>query len=461
MNHVQKKERHLFSPWARRFRQHFFSLYRVAGRLNARTFVQLSVLFPASPASRAANMRFAAAVIVIAASAAYVNATFATRGHRAAAAASSSCTPTAGGDSSIDDVAAIESAIKDCPSGTIVIPASTTYYVNSELTFDGCSGCTLEVEGTLVVSDDTGYWDGKTAIFLAQDIDGLTVTSMTGSGVFDGNGQASWDLFAENSSYARPTLFYVDGSSNVAISNLVFKNAPNVFHSSTGGSSNVAYTNITLSAISTSDNEPKNTDGWDIGQSTYVTINGASVLNDDDCVAFKPGANYVEVYDISCNGSHGISVGSLGSSSGKTDTVQNVIVSGATMIGSTKAAGLKLYPGGSDYGSSVVSNVTFEDFKVESSDYAFQVQSCYGADSDYCDDNPSTAQITDVVLNGFSGTTSTAYSPVVANIDCPADGSCGITISDFSVKAPSGTAETLCANTPSDLGVTCTSGASG
>lgn len=371
----------------------------------------------------------------------------------------STCTPTSGGSSATDDTPAIQSAISECPSGTIVIPALTTYYVNSELTFDACSGCTFQVEGLLKASDNTDYWNGKSAIFLAQDIDGLTVTSETGSGVFDGNGQASYDLFAEDSSYDRPTLFYIDGSSNVNISNLRFKNAPNVFHSSTGGSSNIVYTNIKLDAASKSDNPPKNTDGWDIGQSTYVTINGASVLNDDDCVAFKPGANYVEVYDITCNGSHGISVGSLGSSN--TDTVQNVLVSGATMIDSTKAAGIKLYPGGSDHGKGVVNNVTFENFVVDSSDYAFQVQSCYGEDDDYCDEYPSTATITDVVVKGFSGTTSDKYSPVVADIDCPADGTCGITTSSMIVKAPSGTTEYLCANTPSGLGVTCTSGASG
>ncbi|ROV96564.1 hypothetical protein VMCG_07776 [Cytospora schulzeri] len=371
----------------------------------------------------------------------------------------STCTPKAGGSSSTDDTPAIESAIAQCPSGTIVIPASTTYYVNSALSFDGCSGCTFQVEGLLKAASDTDYWSGKTAIFLAQNIDGLTVTSKTGSGVFDGNGQDAWDRFAEDSSYARPTLFYIDGSSNVAISNLRFKNPPNVFHSSTGGSSHITYTDITLDATSKSDNPPKNTDGWDIGDSTYVTINGASVLNDDDCVAFKPSANYVEVYDITCNGSHGISVGSLGKSN--TDTVKNVYVSGATMIDSTKAAGLKLYPGGSDHGNAVVTNVTFENFVIDGSDYAFQVQSCYGEDDDYCESSPSTATVSGVVIKGFSGTTSDKYDPVVANVDCPGDGTCDITMSDMTVKAPSGSAEYLCANTPSGLGVDCTSGASG
>ncbi|ROV90443.1 hypothetical protein VSDG_08472 [Cytospora chrysosperma] len=369
------------------------------------------------------------------------------------------CTPTSGGISSTDDTPAIESAIAQCPSGTIVIPASTTYYVNSALSFDGCSGCTFQVEGLLQASSDTDYWEGKRAIFLAKDINGLTVTSKTGAGVFDGNGQDAYDRFAENSSYSRPTFFYIDGSSNVAISDLRFKNAPNVFHSTTGGSTHVSYTNITLDARSKSDNEPKNTDGWDIGDSTYVTINGASVLNDDDCVAFKPGANYVEVYDITCNGSHGISVGSLGKTN--TDTVQNVYVRGATMIDSTKAAGLKLYPGGSDHGDAVVTNVTFEDFVIDGSGYAFQVQSCYGEDDEYCEDSPSTATVSGVVIKGFSGTTSDKYDPVVANIDCPEDGTCDITMSDMTVQSPSGSAEWLCANMPSELGVKCTSGASG
>lgn len=371
------------------------------------------------------------------------------------------CTPKAGGSSSTDDVPAIQSAIAACPSATIVIPAGTTYYVNSVLSLAGCKGCTLQVEGLVKASSDTGYWNGKTAIVLAQNIDGLTVTSTTGSGVFDGAGQASWDKFATDSSYDRPTLFYITGSKNVKMSNLSFKDAPNVFHSVTGGSSNVAYTDITLSAVSKSKNLPKNTDGWDIGSSTYVTINGATVTNDDDCVAFKPGADHVEIYDISCTGSHGISVGSLGSKAGNTDTVSNIFVSGAKMSTSTKAAGIKLYAGGSSYGTAVVSNVTFKDFTVASSDYAFQVQSCYNSDATYCASNPSTAKISGVVVSGFSGTTSTKYAPVVANINCPKAGSCGIAMSGMTVKAGSGTAKYQCANTPSSLGVTCSSGASG
>lgn len=371
------------------------------------------------------------------------------------------CTPVAGHSSSVDDTPAIQSAIASCSSGTIIIPKSTTYHINTAFSFAGCSGCTLQIEGTLQATSNTTYWGGRRAIFLMDGITGATVYSATGTGVIDGNGQAAWDLFAANSSYQRPTLFYINNSKSVKISNLYFKSAPNVFHSVTGGSSNVSYSNITLYAVSSSANVAHNTDGWDIGQSTHVTIDGAVVTNDDDCVALKPGCNFATVTNISCTGSHGISVGSLGSGVNSNDMVQNCLVSGATMINSAKAAGLKLYPGPPDHGTAVVSNVTFEHFVLQNTDYAFQVQSCYGENSSYCEANPSTAQIEGVVVRNFSGTTSSHYSPNVANVDCPAAGTCGITLSNITAAPPKGSAVFQCANTPSNLGVPCASGASG
>ncbi|KAK9770500.1 putative Extracellular exo-polygalacturonase [Seiridium cardinale] len=373
----------------------------------------------------------------------------------------STCTPVAGNSGSTDDVPALQSAIAACPSGTIYIPASTTYYVNSVFDLTGCSGCTLQLEGTLKIASDTDYWNGKTAQILVEDITGLTITSSTGSGLIDGNGQDAYDRFAEDSSYDRPTMLYISGTSTeIAVTNLQLKNPPNVFVSATSGTSNIDFSDLNLSATSKSDNDAKNTDGFDISGS-YVTMSNIDITNDDDCIAFKPGANYVTVTDVTCTGSHGLSVGSLGSEHGATDTVSNIYVNGATMIDSTKAAGIKLYPAGDDHGTAVVKNVTWENVVVDNTDYAFQIQSCYGEDTDYCDDSPSTATLTDIVVKGFSGTTSDKYDPTVANINCPAAGTCDVTLSSMTVKAPSGSATYLCADTPSSLGVTCSSGASG
>ncbi|KAF2136825.1 glycoside hydrolase family 28 protein [Aplosporella prunicola CBS 121167] len=370
------------------------------------------------------------------------------------------CTPEAGGSASTDDVPAITSALTKCGNGgTIVLPAGTTYYANSVLDFEGCKGCDFQIEGTLKFSDDTDFWNGERAMINVKKIDGAKIRSLTGSGVIDGNGQAAWDLFAKDKDFARPTLVYISGSNDITLTNIAHKDAPNVFISARDDSKNVHFSDLSLSAKSTSDNEPKNTDGFDIGAASYVTVSNVTVVNDDDCIAFKPGADFVTVTDVTCTGSHGISVGSLGK--GSPDTVTNVYAGHITMIDSTKAAGIKTYPTDNGHQTSTVSNVTFEDFTVKNCDYAFQIQSCYGEDDEYCESSPGDAKLSGVVVKGFTGTTSDKEDPVTANLNCGEEGTCGVSFSGWEVKAPSGKNEVLCANTPSDLGVECTEGASG
>ena len=54
---------------------------------------------------------------------------------------------------------------------------------------------------------------------------------------------------------------------------------------------NIVFRNISLSAVSTSSNEAKNTDGWDIYRSDNVVIDKGTINNGDDCVSFKPSAS--------------------------------------------------------------------------------------------------------------------------------------------------------------------------
>ncbi|RAL62995.1 hypothetical protein DID88_004082 [Monilinia fructigena] len=116
----------------------------------------------------------------------------------------------------------------------------------------------------------------------------------------------------------------------------------------------------------------------------------------------------------------------LGKKPGTTDSVTNVYVTGATIVNSSKAIGIKLYPGGSKYGTATVRNVTFNDFTVKNSDWAAQIQSCYNADATYCTSNPSTASVTEVYFTDFKGTTSSKHSPDVANLNCPGGGICDV-----------------------------------
>lgn len=59
----------------------------------------------------------------------------------------------------------------------------------------------------------------------------------------------------------RPTLFYIDGGNNIKMDGWTMINPPNVFHSVKGNALNIAYSNLNMSAVSTSKNLPKNTDG--------------------------------------------------------------------------------------------------------------------------------------------------------------------------------------------------------
>ncbi|KAJ7851608.1 glycoside hydrolase family 28 protein [Mycena olivaceomarginata] len=348
------------------------------------------------------------------------------------------CTPVSAGNAGVDDVPAIQAAFQSCGNGgIIVIPAGKTYAIRSTLSFAGCVNCDFQVEGTLKMSEDLTFWNGA------------KMHSVTGTGLVDGNGVPYWIEFAADSSYRRPTLVSIAGASNaITISNLRFKNPANVFHSVNGASTNILYDSLRMDATSTATATAKNTDGFDVGASTFVTIRY------DDCVALKPGSNFATVTGITCSGSHGLSVGSLGSAAGSRDAVTNAILGPALMINSAKAVGIKLYEGGSAHGIATVSNVTWTGITVQNCDYAIQIQSCYeAANTSNCISN--TDSLTGVVFTGFTGTTSTKFSPVVANINCAP------WRNNFSVKPPSGTAQVQCSNIDDALGLTCSGAASG
>jgi galacturan 1,4-alpha-galacturonidase len=371
------------------------------------------------------------------------------------------CTPASLGNTQLDDTPAIKAAITSCGNGgTIVIPAGKTYSLRTMLDFTGCINCDFQLEGTLKSSTDTTYWSTQAAIIYLKNINGARIRSVTGTGVLDGNGQDAYDIFAVDESLARPTAIYIIGGSGITISGFLVKNPPNVFFGQKGGATNINYASLTMTAASKSTNAPKNTDGFDIGESTYTTIKNVHVTNQDDCIAFKSGSNYVTVDTITCDGTnHGLVVGSLGKTNA--DTVKNIYVNKATMINCGKAAGIKVYNGGSTHGTSTVSNVTWNDVVVDGCDYGAQVQSCYGATDAECVANPSAASLTGIYFKNFRGTTNSKKSPNVANLNCPGAGTCNLYFTSWAVNPPSGTAVNQCANIDNSPGITCTSGASG
>jgi galacturan 1,4-alpha-galacturonidase len=343
--------------------------------------------------------------------------------------------------------------------GTIIIPAGETFMIRTPLDFRNCSGCNFQIEGTLKVSDDLAYWEGRTAFFMLQNVTGATFHSLTGSGVIDGNGQKYWDYFASNKTYRRPFLLYLGNASDTIFTKIKLTNAPFWFFFVNDSSINIKFSELVLTAVSTSHNRPANTDGFDTGECSYVTISNTHVTNGDDCVSFKNGSNYITVDNITCVKSHGLSVGSLGIDPGRTYLVKNIYVSNAKMINSSIAVRIKFFPGGPSHGTVLVSNVTYKDITVDNCDYAFQMDNCYESESATCKKYPSAAKIFDIYVIDLTGKTSSKYDPVVAKIACPPNGTCDLTFRQWDIVAPSGNSTVLCSNYDHPVGIKCTPGA--
>ena len=370
------------------------------------------------------------------------------------------CKPSSARNSSVDDVPAIREALSTCGNGgTIIISANETFMIRSPIDFSNCSACDFQLEGTLKLSDDLNYWERKIA-FLITNVSGAIFHSLTGAGVIDGSGQKYWDYFAQNKTYVRPFLINFINASNVTFTKIKLKDPPCFFIFVKDGSTNIKLSDLILNATSTSSNEPINTDGIDTSESSHITINNVQITNDDDCVCFKNGSNYITVNNVTCNGSRGISVGSLGSPIGHY-TVTNIYVANVKMINSMQAARIKVFPGGPAFGTVFVSNVTIENLTVDNCDFAFRVHNCYETHASVCEKNPSAAILSNIKLINFTGITSSKYDPDIANIDCPPVGTCDLTFKGWNIISPSKNTTVLCNYYDHPSGVTCTPGAYG
>jgi len=61
-------------------------------------------------------------------------------------------------------------------------------------------------------------------------------------------------------------------------------------------------------------------------------------------VSFKPNSTNILVQSLSCTGSHGISVGSLGQYAGQFDIVEDIYVANISMHNASDGARIKVWP---------------------------------------------------------------------------------------------------------------------
>jgi polygalacturonase len=121
----------------------------------------------------------------------------------------------------------------------------------------------------------------------------ITVTGASGS-VLNGDGSRWWDGEGSNGGKTKPKFFYAHSLKGTStISNIYIQNSPvQVF--SIDGSSGLTLSGITIDNTAGDSAGAANTDGFDVGDSSDITISGANVYNQDDCLAINSGTVSVQ-----------------------------------------------------------------------------------------------------------------------------------------------------------------------
>ncbi|CAB0000748.1 unnamed protein product, partial [Nesidiocoris tenuis] len=143
----------------------------------------------------------------------------------------------------------------------------------------------------------------------------ITVTGAPGH-LIDCDGKRWWDGRGGNGGVKKPKFFFARLTDS-SIVNLNVKNTP-VHAFSINTCKNLLVSGIT---IDNTDGDcahgGHNTDGFDVGCSSNITIKDCIVKNQDDCLAVNSGKDIVFEGNF-CSGGHGISIGSVG---GRKDNV--------------------------------------------------------------------------------------------------------------------------------------------
>ncbi|KAI3324071.1 glycoside hydrolase family 28 protein [Xylariaceae sp. AK1471] len=307
------------------------------------------------------------------------------------------------------------------------------------------SGTTLDLsklaDGTHVIFEGTTTWGYEEWAGPLLQIEGNDITIEGASGsVLNPDGARWWDGEGSNGGKTKPKFFAahsLTGSSS--ITNLNIKNTP-VQAVSVNGCEGLTITDMTIDNSAGDSAGGHNTDGFNIGSSSSVTITGAKVYNQDDCVAVNSGTDITFSGGL-CSGGHGLSIGSVG---GRSDnTVENVTFESSTVTKSVNGIRIKATAG--DTGT--IKGVTYSGITLSDiTGYGILIEQNYSG-GDLHGDPTSDIPITDLTVENITGTggvESGAYNVVIV---CDS-GAC----SDWtwsSVKVTGGKDYTSCQNIPS------------
>ncbi|XP_020086019.1 polygalacturonase At1g48100-like [Ananas comosus] len=319
------------------------------------------------------------------------------------------------GDGSTDDTEAFRSAWKEVcsvESATLLVPSDGVFMITSTIFSGPCQpGIVFQVDGVLMPPDGPDCWpesDSKRQWLVFYNLDGVT---FQGEGTIEGNGEEWWNLPCKphrgpNGSTLRgpcdsPALIRFFMSCNIVVRDLRIENSPQ-FHVKFDGCEGVHIEGVSINSPALS----PNTDGIHIENTKSVAIYNSMISNGDDCISIGPGCADVDIANVTCGPSHGISIGSLGVHNSQA-CVSNVSVRNAVIRHSDNGVRIKTWQGG----MGAVSGISFAGIYMEN------VRNCIIIDQYYCLDKRCTNQtsavyVSDVSYVGIKGTYDVRSPPV-------------------------------------------------
>ncbi|KAF9884503.1 hypothetical protein FE257_001690 [Aspergillus nanangensis] len=306
------------------------------------------------------------------------------------------------------------------------------------------SGTTLDLsdladDTTVIFEGETtwGYkeWEGP---LLQISGNGITVKGASGA-TLNPDGARWWDGEGGNGGKTKPKFFAAHDLSDSSITDVKILNTP-VQAVSVNGCDGLTITDMTIDSSAGDSGGGHNTDGFDIGSSSNVVINGAKVYNQDDCVAVNSGTDITFSGGL-CSGGHGLSIGSVG---GRSDnTVDTVSFTDSEVTKSVQ--GIRIKASSGDTGT--IKGVTYSGITLSSiSKYGVLIEQNYDG-GDLHGDPGTGIPITDLTVKNISGSGAVSSSGYNIVIVC-GSGACSDWTWD-SVSVTGGKDYGSCQNVPS------------
>ncbi|KAM0350498.1 hypothetical protein ACHAPU_002977 [Fusarium lateritium] len=305
------------------------------------------------------------------------------------------------------------------------------------------AGKTLDLsklkDNTKVIFKGTTTWGYKEWKGPLLMISGNKITVEGSGAILNPKGEAYWDGSGGNNGKTKPKFFAAHKLTNSKINNLYVKNTP-VQAVSINDANGLEINQFTLDNKDGDSKGGHNTDAFDIGSSTGVTITGAKVYNQDDCVAVNSGKNIIFQNGF-CSGGHGLSIGSVG---GRDDnTVDNVQFLNSEVTNSANGIRVKAFKGK----TGLINKVTYSDITLSKiKKYGILIEQNYDG-GDLHGDPTSSLPISSLTLKNIKGKGAIDGSGKNAAIVCGSSGCKNWTWSN--VQVTGGKKYGSCKNVPS------------